>query len=142
MYTLGQAARATGKSKASIHKAVKTGRISAGRTPDGHYQIDPSELHRVYPKVFTSETGETVARPEVVPGGFTRLPPTSSTHQAERPPEREVDLLREMLERERSLNRELAADRDHWREQAQRLLGPPASPAPSIRPWWRRWTGR
>jgi hypothetical protein len=48
-YTLGDAARATGKSKPTIAKAIKTGRISAGRGEDGSYQIDPAELHRVYP---------------------------------------------------------------------------------------------
>jgi hypothetical protein len=142
VYTLGQAARATGKSKTTIHKAVKTGRVSASRTPDGHYEIDPSELHRVYPKVFASEPAEPVARPEVVAGGFTLLPPSTAAdrtrHQDERPPEREVELLREMLERERSLNRDLAAERDHWREQAQRLLGPPAPAAPAWS-WWARW---
>ena len=49
MYTLGEAARATGKSKPTIAKAIKTGRISAARGGDGSYQIDPAELHRVYP---------------------------------------------------------------------------------------------
>jgi excisionase family DNA binding protein len=48
-YTLGDAARATGKSKPTIAKAIKAGRISATKTEDGSYQIDPSELHRVYP---------------------------------------------------------------------------------------------
>ena len=49
MYTLGEAARASGKSKPTIAKAIKTGRVSAIRQPDGSYQIDPAELHRVYP---------------------------------------------------------------------------------------------
>ena len=49
MYTLGEAARASGKSKSTIAKAVKSGRISAARGIGGDYQIDPAELHRVYP---------------------------------------------------------------------------------------------
>lgn len=49
MYTLGEAARATGKSKPTIAKAVKTRRLSAERGEDGRYRIDPAELHRVYP---------------------------------------------------------------------------------------------
>jgi hypothetical protein len=49
MYTLGAAARATGKSKATISRAIKAGRLSAARDDDGGYAIDPSELHRVYP---------------------------------------------------------------------------------------------
>jgi hypothetical protein len=49
MYTLGQAARATGKAKPTIARAIQTGRISASRADDGSWAIDPAELHRVYP---------------------------------------------------------------------------------------------
>lgn len=48
-YTLGEAAKATGKSKATLSKAIKSGRISAIKGDTGAFQIDPSELHRVYP---------------------------------------------------------------------------------------------
>ena len=48
-YTLGQAAKATGKSKPTLQAAIKKGRISATQDESGRYQIDPSELHRVYP---------------------------------------------------------------------------------------------
>lgn len=49
MYSIGQAARATGKSKSVIHTAIKKGTISATKNDDGTYAIDPSELHRVFP---------------------------------------------------------------------------------------------
>jgi len=39
-YTLGQAAKATEKHKATIALAVKSGRISANRDQSGQYQID------------------------------------------------------------------------------------------------------
>lgn len=48
-YTLGEAARAASISKASIGRAIKSGRLSATRQVDGTYSIDPSELARVYP---------------------------------------------------------------------------------------------
>jgi hypothetical protein len=51
MYSIGQAARATGKSKSVIHTAIKKGTISATKNEDGTYAIDPSELHRVFPPV-------------------------------------------------------------------------------------------
>lgn len=51
VYTLGEAAKATGKTKGAISKAIKKGRISADREKDGSYHIDPAELHRVYPPV-------------------------------------------------------------------------------------------
>jgi len=49
MYTLGQAARATGKAKVTLARAIKNGRISAARGDDGTYRIDPAELQRAYP---------------------------------------------------------------------------------------------
>lgn len=51
MYSIGQAARATGKSKSVIHAAIKKGTISAAKNEAGAYAIDPSELHRVFPPV-------------------------------------------------------------------------------------------
>jgi len=48
-YTLGEAAKATGKSKPTIQRAIKSGKISASKKEDGTYDIDPAELHRVYP---------------------------------------------------------------------------------------------
>jgi hypothetical protein len=47
-YTLGKAAAATGKSKTTIHRAISSGKISAIRNEQGEYEIDPSELMRVY----------------------------------------------------------------------------------------------
>ena len=39
-YTLGQAAKATGKSKSTIQASIKKGRISASQNDFGQYQID------------------------------------------------------------------------------------------------------
>ena len=50
-YTLGTAAKAAGLSKPTIHRAIRSGRISATRLDDGSYRIDPAELHRVFPPV-------------------------------------------------------------------------------------------
>jgi hypothetical protein len=50
-YTLGTAAKATGKSKPTIQRAIQSGKISANRKEDGSYEIDPAELHRVYDPV-------------------------------------------------------------------------------------------
>ena len=56
-YTLGQAAKATGKSKPAILDAIKSGRISASRDDKNQWQIDPAELHRVYaPAVQVNDT--------------------------------------------------------------------------------------
>ena len=66
-YTLGQAAKATGKAKSTLQRAIKNGRISANRDSNGTYKIDPSELHRVYPPVAPQPVAKTNgATPETV----------------------------------------------------------------------------
>ncbi len=47
-YTSGKAAEATGKSKTTIHRAISSGKLSTMRNEQGEYEIDPSELMRVY----------------------------------------------------------------------------------------------
>jgi len=49
MYSPKEAGNAVGKSKSAILKAIKTRKISATRDDNGNFQIDPAELHRVYP---------------------------------------------------------------------------------------------
>ena len=105
VYTLGQAAIAVGKSKATISKAIKSGKISADKQANGSYKIEPSELHRVYP-------------------------PTLSTVDPERSetPNSTIVNLRETIELEYELKAarqritDLEEDRDQWRQQANRLL--------------------
>jgi len=49
-FSLTQAAKQVGKSKPTISKAIKTGRLSAKRVGQG-YAIEAAELFRVYPKL-------------------------------------------------------------------------------------------
>lgn len=49
--TLRQAAELTGKSKSTLTRAIKSGRLSASRNGEGMYAIDPAELARAYPFV-------------------------------------------------------------------------------------------
>ena len=49
--TLSQAAKEVGKSKGTLSKAVKDGKLSvAKKDENGSFQIDPAELFRVFPK--------------------------------------------------------------------------------------------
>lgn len=48
-FTLNQAAQISHKSKAAILKAIKNGRLSAKQNELKVWEIDPAELHRVYP---------------------------------------------------------------------------------------------
>ncbi|MBK66686.1 MAG: hypothetical protein CMP22_00975 [Rickettsiales bacterium] len=50
IYSLGEAADYVGKSKMTINRAIKSGKLSATKNDKGAYEIDASELKRVYEK--------------------------------------------------------------------------------------------
>ena len=50
-YTSGTATKATGKSKTTIMRAIRKGKNSAEKDVHGQWNIEPAELHRVYPEV-------------------------------------------------------------------------------------------
>ena len=110
-YTLNEAAKAVGKSKTTIHRAIKSGKISASKLDNGAYSIDPSELHRAF-QVGTSEHTK-----------------RNDAEQFEATSEM-ADIRLEMLEKERARERQqledtivdLREDRDKWRQQATALL--------------------
>lgn len=105
-YTLGAAAKATGKSKTTIQRAIAKGQISAEKNSVGGYSIDPAELHRVFPAV----SNDTVSRDS-------RL---DTTRPPDETPELRVKIeaLEAMLVREREALDEVRADRDAWKKQA------------------------
>ena len=112
VYTLGEAAKATGKSKATISKAIKSGRISAYKDDTGTFRIDPSELHRVYPPTPKGEHEET---PKEAPvntmetGDFKAL-------------QARFEAVQERLADKEAVIADLREDRDKWRQQATALL--------------------
>lgn len=57
--TQGQAAKAVGVSRTTIWRAMKDGRLSYDKADDGSFQIDASELLRVFPNAnIEGGTGE------------------------------------------------------------------------------------
>lgn len=62
--TLGEAEREVGVTKSTISRAIKDGRLSATRNEHGHFQIDPSELFRVYEPIERNDPEEQGATPE------------------------------------------------------------------------------
>jgi len=120
---LGQAAKATGLSKMTIQRALKSGRLSGHKDETGSYQIDAAELHRVFPAVSEGDghVPPNLGRSETPPSdvelqvGYARL-------------KAENAVLKAMLE-------DMRTERDRWHDQAQRLaLAAPAGKA--ARPWW------
>lgn len=57
-YSLSEAAKATGKNKSTIQRAVKSGKISASKDQSGAYEISPSELHRVFPPIVAQSDAQ------------------------------------------------------------------------------------
>lgn len=108
-YTLGTAAKATGKSKTTIQRAISKGQISAERVGSA-YSIDPSELHRVFPLVG----GDTVSQDPYVD---TSRPQDETLALRER-----LAVSEAMLAREREALTEMRQDRDAWKQQATALL--------------------
>jgi hypothetical protein len=59
-FTISTASAATGKGKSTIHRAIQSGKLSATRLDDGSFEIDASELFRVFTPVPVERT-ETVS---------------------------------------------------------------------------------
>jgi hypothetical protein len=58
MYTIATAAAAVGRNKTAILRGIKTGRIPVAKDDGGDVQIDPAELHRIYPPLRSAAKGE------------------------------------------------------------------------------------
>ncbi len=111
-YTLGEAAKATGKSKATLSKAIKSGRISAVKGDTGAFQIDPSELHRVYPITVHPELKSTPIE----------TPTNTENTGIIRELQARLEAAQERLADKESVIADLREDRDKWRQQATALL--------------------
>lgn len=122
-YTLSQAAMATGKNKATVQRAIKSGKISAMKNPSGAYEIDPSELHRVFPA-----TGQSVAQQDIS-NDTQHIGMHGETMQLK------LNLLESERDRERGQLQatidDLRTRLDRSEERITALL-----PAPTKRSWW------
>lgn len=72
-YSLSEAAKATGKNKTTIQRAIKNGKISASKGDSGSYEIAPSELHRVFPPVAAQRDAQHQQSNDMQQGEFSRI---------------------------------------------------------------------
>jgi hypothetical protein len=107
---LAAAAAATGMNKTSVLSAINSGKISASLNSYNDWEIDPADLHRVYPQHEDSSENQ-----RYVTGAQEIM---EALHRATAA-ETEVLLLRSIVE-------DLKRD---WEDLTQRL-------APSSKPWW------
>lgn len=112
VFTLGQAAKAVGIAKSTVHTAIKNGKLSASKN-DGKYEIQAAELFRVWPQKSQSEepesAGEALVQQAILEAEVSGK-------------EREIGLLKEQisdLKNERDLYRQRA---DKYEKKSEQLL--------------------
>lgn len=122
--SLGEAAKAAGVAKGTISKALKSGKLSYVEKTSAGYQIDPSELFRVFPR-----------KPAESPFGERLETPMETA---------EVAVLRVRLEAAEQRANDLAKQLDHAHEEKLRLMTllPGPSPIPPHVGFWSRILGR
>ena len=118
-FSLSQAAKETGKGKSSIHRAIKSGRLSAQRHEDGTYSIDAAELFRAFPP----------APPEPVVGqpSEPHQEPPATPSVAEEVLRVRVEMLTAQLERELETVADLRRRLDRAEERILALSHSPAA---------------
>lgn len=144
--SLAQAVTLTGKSKSTLTRAIKSGRMSAVRRADGTFALDPAELLRVYPDAVRGASD----------GASRNGDPVASDAAQQAAQQSEISALRDDLaaarqavavaDAERRAAVALADERARALEAAERnladlrrMLPAPAGPV-SPRPWWRFWS--
>jgi hypothetical protein len=65
MYTIATAAAAVGRNKTAILRAIKAGKISVSKDENGEWQIDPTELHRIYPPLRSASMRDDDMQPRL-----------------------------------------------------------------------------
>lgn len=92
-----RAAKEAGVAKKTLLEAIEKGRLSAGKNDKGHWEIDPAELFRCFPK----QGGEIPEKPFPTHHEETEKPPENSALAVE------VKMLREQIDK-----MEAASDRE------------------------------
>lgn len=111
MYSLKQAADAVGRGKPALLKAMKNGRISAKKNDKGEWEIDPVELHRVYPPVSGTGSGTSSGERQEPP----KEPPNIGVLETK------IEALQDQLKRERETVNDLRNRLDNESEERRKL---------------------
>lgn len=128
--TLRQAADRCGASRSTIHRALKSGKLSGSRADDGSWDIDPAELARVFPWDVT----EPVHR-------------DTMGHPGDKEDEQaavlamKVEMLEKQLERERDTVEDLRRRLDRAEDRVLALtmeVRPTLSRSSQRKGWWAR----
>lgn len=118
--SVSKAAKLSGKSRSTIQRHIKEGKLSAGRNRAGSPVIDVSELLRVYGNLATGETAQTAP---IIQHETPHETPTETAA---------IEALREELraakDREEWLKKQLDAERERYTRLENRMLPPGEAP--------------
>ena len=144
VFTLGEAAKTVNRSKSTLSKAIKSGRLSCMSREGGEYQINAAELFRVFPvnsgfnpEIERLETPEGNGRTAILEAQLAGLRSELEQVKGER------DDLRRRLDEEAEERRKLTAILTDQRAQPLQQEPPaPALPPPrrGLRGWLHRAT--
>lgn len=130
-YTLGTAAKACGVARTTILRAIKSGKISAGKDEAGNYAIDPAELHRVFPPIAVEQSTEQAMERDATGGGTAETAVLLA----------KIEGLEALLDRERETVTDLRRRLDQSEEERRQtqgkltaLLTYQPKPAPEVAP--------
>lgn len=121
--TAGEASRLAGVSKATICRALKSGKLSYVSIDSDGYKIDPAELSRVYDlKHHETPQGVTMKRSETPNVTPNETPQKDYQKEILELKNQHLEEKLKMVERE---NEYLRKDKDQWQRQATHLLPAP-----------------
>ncbi|ASF48121.1 hypothetical protein [Methylovulum psychrotolerans] len=129
--TLRQAAKATGVAPTTISRAIEGRRLNGRKNENGSYEIEPSELFRVFPPVAEKLKKDALRKHET-----TLLKKESGQPENSGLIEKIKGLEALLLAKDETRNTlekvisDLQEDRDKWREQATQLLLTDQRPKP------------
>jgi len=110
VYSLKEAAQAVGVGKPAILKSIQKGKVSAQKNEHGQWEIDPGELHRVYPSISRSTKGTVSGKQQETTKEMSIL-------------EQEVSFLRERLRDKESQIEDLRTERDRLLQVIENQAG-------------------
>ena len=112
VYTLTQAAEATGMTRQGVLAAIRRGTVSAKKNAQGQWEIDPAELHRVYALVNSPA-------PHVDSNDTQPVTPQVDTLADL---EKRLAVAEALLETTRNQRDEALRERDAWKQQSNEWM--------------------
>lgn len=112
VYSLTEAAEATGMTRQGVLAAIRRGAVSAQKNTQGQWEIDPAELHRVYASVNSTT-------PRVDSNSTQPVTPAFDTITDL---EKRLAVAEALLEATRNQREEALRERDAWKQQAHEWM--------------------